>query len=85
MIRSVDVDLRFDGRPGRGTIRASGGRLVVEPEGWRSALGLTLWALRRGTDRALIRKFASAVGLPLYLKLPGLPRLRLVSATSGQS
>lgn len=80
MIGSVDIDLRFDGRPGRGSIRASGGRLVVRPEGWRSAVGLGLWALRRGTDRERLRRFASAMGLSLYLKLPGLPHLRMTSA-----
>lgn len=77
MIVDVDADLSFDGPAGSGTIRAGGGRLVVAPKGWGAAMRLAWWAVRRRGGLAPGRRFAKALGLALYLKLPGLPPIGL--------
>lgn len=77
MIVDVDADLRFDGPAGGGTLRAGGGRLVVAPEGWGTAVRMGWWVLRRRRGLAPLRRLSAALGLEPYLKLPGLPHIGL--------
>jgi hypothetical protein len=77
VIVDVDADLEFDGPAGGGTLRAGGGRLVLAPDGWGTALRWGWWTLRRRRVLATGRRTAGALGLELYVKLPGLPRIGL--------
>lgn len=79
VIVDVDADLTFDGPVGGGTLRAGGGRLVLTPDGWRTAVRLGWWALRYRGRFSGGRRVLGAAGLQLYVKLPGLPHIGLPS------